>query len=212
LLLLARVKQQKFFITLFNYLQPFISMKAIKTFSIVSVVYFFGCIFTIPHDYQPIHMDGRKIPLYKVQDRKKGVSYIYHKYKFYSKIYERFMVSISHTRKQKQLSVNFHYRGDDWIFYNRIVLMNDKKERIIWAVHNLDQNVDILKRGVTSEEINLPLRNEQVLRLERLLRNGRDVKFWFMGQEDAIFSISNDDRLANLDVIKYYKKLDLVSL
>ena len=122
------------------------------------------------------------------------------------------MVSISHTRKQKQLSVNFHYRGDDWIFYNRIVLMNDKKERIIWAVHNLDQNVDILKRGVTSEEINLPLRNEQVLRLERLLRNGRDVKFWFMGQEDAIFSISNDDRLANLDVIKYYKKLDLVSL
>ena len=33
-----------------------------------------------------------------------------------------------------------------------------------------------------------------------------------MGQEDAIFSISDADRLANLDVIEYYKGLDLESL
>ena len=90
--------------------------------------------------------------------------------------------------------------------------MNDKKDRMIWAVHNLDQNVDILKRGVTMEEIDLPLKYEQVVRLERLLKNGQEVKFWLMGQEDVIFTISDADRLANLDVIKYYKQLDLISI
>ena len=90
--------------------------------------------------------------------------------------------------------------------------MNDKKDRMIWAVHNLDQNVDILKRGVTMEEIDLPLKYEQVVRLERLLKNGQEVKFWFRGQEDVIFTISDADRLANLDVIKYYKQLDLISI
>ena len=90
--------------------------------------------------------------------------------------------------------------------------MNDKKDRMIWAVHNLDQNVDILKRGVTMEEIDLPLKYEQVVRLERLLKNGQEVKFWLRGQEDVIFTISDVDRLANLDVIKYYKQLDLISI
>ena len=90
--------------------------------------------------------------------------------------------------------------------------MNDKKGRMIWAVHNLDQNVDILKRGVTMEGIDLPLNDEQVLRLERLLKNSNEVKFWLRGQEDAIFTVSNADRLANLDVIKYYKQLDLISI
>ena len=90
--------------------------------------------------------------------------------------------------------------------------MNDKKGRMIWAVHNLDQNVDILKRGVTMEEIDLPLKYEQVVRLERLLKNGQEVKFWLRGQEDVIFTISDADRLANLDVIKYYKQLDLISI
>jgi hypothetical protein len=90
--------------------------------------------------------------------------------------------------------------------------MNDKKDRMIWAVHNLDQNVDILKRGVTMEEIDLPLKYEQVVRLERLLKNGQEVKFWLRGQEDVIFTISDADRLANLDVIKYYKQLDLISI
>ncbi len=90
--------------------------------------------------------------------------------------------------------------------------MNDKKDRMIWAVHNLDQNVDILKRGVTMEEIDLPLKYEQVVRLERLLKNGQEVKFWLRGQEDVIFTISDSDRLANLDVIKYYKQLDLISI
>ena len=80
---------------------------------------------------------------------------------------------------------------------------------MIWAVHYLDQNVDILKRGVTLEEIDLPLTDEQALRLERLLKNGQVVKFWLMGQEDAVFTISDEDRQANLDVIKYYKQLDL---
>ena len=122
------------------------------------------------------------------------------------------MVTITHTRKQKKLSLNFRYRGDDWIFYDRIVVMNDKKDRMIWAVHNLDQNVDILKRGVTMEEIDLPLKYEQVVRLERLLKNGQEVKFWLRGQEDVIFTISDADRLANLDVIKYYKQLDLASI
>ncbi|MED5426735.1 MAG: hypothetical protein VX586_02590, partial [Candidatus Neomarinimicrobiota bacterium] len=93
-----------------------------------------------------------------------------------------------------------------------IVVMNDKKDRMIWAVHNLDQNVDILKRGVTMEEIDLPLKYEQVVRLERLLKNGQEVKFWLRGQEDVIFTISDSDRLANLDVIKYYKQLDLISI
>ena len=93
-----------------------------------------------------------------------------------------------------------------------IVVMNDKKDRMIWAVHNLDQNVDILKRGVTMEEIDLPLKYEQVVRLERLLKNGQEVKFWLRGQEDVIFTISDADRLANLDVIKYYKQLDLISI
>ena len=90
--------------------------------------------------------------------------------------------------------------------------MNDKKDRMIWAVHNLDQNVDILKRGVTMEEIDLPLKYEQVVRLERLLKNGQDVKFWLRGQEDVIYTISDADRMANLDVIKYYKQLDLISI
>ncbi len=90
--------------------------------------------------------------------------------------------------------------------------MNDKKDRMIWAVHNLDQNVDILKRGVTMEEIDLPLKYEQVVRLERLLKNSQKVKFWLRGQEDVIFTISDADRLANLDVIKYYKQLDLISI
>ncbi len=90
--------------------------------------------------------------------------------------------------------------------------MNDKKDRMIWAVHNLDQNVDILKRGVTMEEIDLQLRYEQVVRLERLLKNSQKVKFWLRGQEDVIFTISDADRLANLDVIKYYKQLDLISI
>ena len=90
--------------------------------------------------------------------------------------------------------------------------MNDKKDRMIWAVHNLDQNVDILNRGVTMEEIDLPLKYEQVVRLERLLKNGQEVKFWLRGQEDVIFTISDADRLANLDVIKYYKQLDLISI
>ena len=157
----------------------------------------------------PIHIDGNKIPLYKFEDDEKGISYIYHKYKFYSKIYERCMVSITHNRKQKRLNLNFHYRGDDWLFYDRIVVMNDKKDRMIWAVHNLDQNVDILKQGVTLEEIDLPLTDEQALRLERLLKNGQVVKFRLMGQEDAVFTISDEDRQANLDVIKYYKQLDL---
>ena len=90
--------------------------------------------------------------------------------------------------------------------------MNDKKDRMIWAVHNLDQNVDILKRGVTMEEIDLPLKYEQVVRLERLLKNSQKVKFWLRGQEDVIYTISDADRLANLDVIKYYKQLDLISI
>ena len=90
--------------------------------------------------------------------------------------------------------------------------MNDKKDRMIWAVHNLDQNVDILKWGVTMEEIDLPLKYEQVVRLERLLKNSQKVKFWLRGQEDVIYTISDADRLANLDVIKYYKQLDLISI
>ena len=187
-------------------------MKRIKFLSVAVTLYFCGCIFTIPREYLPIHKDGRKIPLYKFQDREQSISHIYHKYKFYSKVYERFMVTITHTRKQKRLSLNFRYRGDDWIFYDRIVVMNDKKDRMIWAVHNLDQNVDILKRGVTMEGIELPLNDEQVFRLERLLKNGNVVKFWLRGQEDAIFTVSDADRLANLDVIKYYKQLDLISI
>jgi len=195
-----------------NRLQSFLVMKRVKFLSVAVTLYFCGCIFTIPREYLPIHKNGRKIPLYKFQDREQGISHIYHKYKFYSKVYERFMVTITHTRKQKRLSLNFRYRGDDWIFYDRIVVMNDKKDRMIWAVHNLDQKVDILKRGITMEGIDLPLNDEQVLRLERLLKNGNEVKFWLRGQEDAIFTVSNADRLANLDVIKYYKQLDLISI
>jgi len=187
-------------------------MKKVLFLYFTIIFYFCGCIFSIPHDYVPIHIGHKKIPLYKFQDKEKDISYIYHKYKFYSKVYERFMLMIAHNRKEKRLSINFNYRGDDWIFYDRIVLMNDKKDRMIWSFHNLDQNVDILKRGVTVEDIILHLSSEQVIRLERLLENGRVVKFWFMGQEDAFFSLSNEDRLANLDVIKYYKQLNLVNI
>ena len=43
-------------------------MKRIKFFIIVSALYFCGCVFLIPHDYVPIHIDGSKIPLYKFKD------------------------------------------------------------------------------------------------------------------------------------------------
>ena len=62
------------------------------------------------------------------------------------------------------------------------------------------------------EGIDLSLNDEHVLRLERLLKYGNEVKFWLRGQKDAIFTVSNADRLANLDVIKYYKQLDLISI
>ena len=79
-------------------------MKRVKFFSITAALYFCGCIFTIPREYLPIHKDGRKIPLYEFQDKERGISRIYHKYRFYSKVYERFMVTITHTRKQKNLA------------------------------------------------------------------------------------------------------------
>ena len=90
-----------------------------------------------------------------------------------------------------------------------IPIMNDKKDRMIWSVHNLDQNIDIINKKNTLEEVDFTIRHEQVMRLEKLLKNANKVKFWLMGKEDAIFSISDQDRLANLEVINYYKKLDL---
>ena len=92
-----------------------------------------------------------------------------------------------------------------------IITPSYNMKNYIQLCHNsiLDQNVDLLKRGVTLEEIDLPLTDEQALRLERLLKNGQVVKFRLMGQEDAVFTISDEDRQANLDVIKYYKQLDL---
>ena len=90
--------------------------------------------------------------------------------------------------------------------------MNDKKDYMVWKVHNLDQKVELLEPGKTIEEINLHLKSGQVNRLEKVFKNGRLVKLWFMGQEDAVYSISEVDRLANLDVIRYYKGLDLESL
>ena len=122
------------------------------------------------------------------------------------------MVTITHNKKQKKASLNLKYRGDDWIFFDRIIIMNDQKDFMVWKVHNLDQKIEILESGKTIEEINLHLKAGQVDRLEKVLKNGRLVKVWFMGQEDAIFSISDADRLANLDVIEYYKGLDLESL
>lgn len=121
------------------------------------------------------------------------------------------MVTITHNKKQKKASLNLKYRGDDWIFFDRIIIMNDKKDFMVWKVHNLDQKIEILKPGKTIEEIKLHLKVAQVNQLEKIFKNGA-VKLWLMGQEDAFYSISEIDRLANLDVIKYYKGLELESL
>lgn len=180
--------------------------------SILIIIFFSSCIFNIPKDYIPIHSNGRRIPLYKQKDKETDLNKIYHKYKFYSKIFDRCMVTVTHSKKQKKASLNLKYRGDDWIFFDRIIIMNDKKDFMVWKVHNLDQKVDILEPGKTIEEINLHLKVGQVNRLEKVLKNGRFVKLWFIGQEDAVYSISEVDRLANLDVIKYYKGLELESL
>ncbi len=188
-------------------------MRVLKScFLVLFTIWFSNCIFNIPRDYIPIHNNGRRIPLYKQKDKVTGLNRVYHKYKFYSKIYDRCMVTITHSKKQKKASLNLKYRGDDWIFFDRIIIMNDQKDFMVWKVHNLDQKIEILEPGKTIEEINLHLKAGQVDRLEKVLKNGRLVKVWFMGQEDAIFSISDSDRLANLDVIEYYKGLDLESL
>tara|TARA_Y100000590_G_scaffold262171_1_gene294235 strand:- start:369 stop:929 length:561 start_codon:yes stop_codon:yes gene_type:complete len=180
--------------------------------SILAIVIFSNCVFNIPRDYVPIHKNGRKIPLYKQVDKATGLSSIYHKYKFYSKIYDRFMVTITHNKKQKKASLSLKYRGDDWIFFDRIIVMNDKKDFMVWKVHNLDQEVDLLKPGKTIEQTKLHLKSGQIDRLEKILEDGESVRLWLMGQEDAVYSISDIDRLANLDVIKYYKGLELESL
>ena len=182
------------------------------SFLILITIFSSSCIFNIPRDYVPIHSNGRRIPLYKQKDKVTGLNKIFHKYKFYSKIFDRCMVTITHSKRQKKASLNLKYRADDWIFFDRIIIMNDKKDYMVWKVHNLDQKVELLEPGKTIEEINLHLKAGQVNRLEKVFKNGRLVKLWFMGQEDAVYSISEVDRLANLDVIRYYKGLDLESL
>ncbi len=178
---------------------------------ILVMIFSSSCIFNVPRDYIPIHSNGRRIPLYKQKDKVTGLNKIYHKYKFYSKIFDQCMVTITHNKKQKKASLNLKYRGDDWIFFDRIIIMNDKKDFMVWKVHNLDQKIEILKPGKTIEEIKLHLKVAQVNQLEKIFKNGA-VKLWLMGQEDAFYSISEIDRLANLDVIKYYKGLELESL
>ncbi len=171
-----------------------------------------SCFVSVPYKYTPIYLNGKKIPLYKVYDQDNRISHVFHKYKFYSQVYERFMIFVTQNKNQKKVNLKFRYLGDDWIFFDRIIVMNDKKDRMIWSVHNLDQNIDIINKKNTLEEIDFTISHEQVMRLEELLKNGDKVKFWLMGKEDAIFSISDQDRLANLDLINYYKKLDLKTI
>ena len=52
------------------------------------------------------------------------------------------MIIVIQSKNQKQIKLKFRYIGDDWIFFDRIIIMNDKKDRMIWYVHNLDQNID----------------------------------------------------------------------
>ena len=41
------------------------------------------------------------------------------------------------------------------------------KDRMIWSVHNLDQNIDIINKKYF-EEVDFTIRHEQVMRLEKL--------------------------------------------
>tara|TARA_Y100000996_G_scaffold114106_1_gene84640 strand:- start:969 stop:1532 length:564 start_codon:yes stop_codon:yes gene_type:complete len=184
-------------------------MRRVELFALSILFILNGCFVSIPYKYSPIYQSGKKIPLYKVYDENKLVSHVFHKYKFYSRIYERFMIIVIQNKSQKKIKLKFRYIGDDWIFFDRIIIMNDKKDRMIWSVHNLDQNIDIINKKNNLEEVDFTIRHEQVMRLEKLLKNADKVKFWLMGKEDAIFSISDQDRLANLEVINYYKKLNL---
>ena len=115
-------------------------------------------------------------------------------------------IYIGKNEETKWLRIRFRYRGSDWIFFDKITIINSEGATISWNINTFDKNTDVLSNGSVYESIDLQLSDSKKEELYSLLQ-GDGVKIRLSGKYYSDYNIKTDYASALLEVLNTYNEL-----
>jgi hypothetical protein len=171
-----------------------------------------GCGSSIPVDYKPMPVSsGNEFnEFYVKKDEFRGIEFIQHISLFepsMSKTHSgSFIVYLAITGEKNIFRIKFRYRSTDWIFYDEVMLINEKGERMNWKMKRSDKTTNV-GGGVVYEYYDTFLSPAQLSQLEALLRNGLEIKYRFSGEYYEDFVMPPEVKMGIIRTIEYYRGL-----
>lgn len=178
-------------------------MKSLKIY-ILLLSSFFICFISctsVPSGYEKTVVDN----IYERYDDFKDV-YFYKHSEFFD-YEEPFEVYIVKESERKYIRAVFTYTGDDWIFFDNAIIMNENNDRQRFSFDILDKNNETYKDDdeiKVCEKIDIVLSNEQIELLYNLCKK-QNAKMQLNGKKSKNYRNIDDE--AAVEVIDFYNSL-----
>ena len=184
-------------------------MKRIQIFvSLILFVTLFNSCSSIPSGYTQYESENTN--LYIKNSEFTNDSYIRHKYFFNTFKETPIDLSITKEPKTKILSARFTYRGNKWIFFENVTIINANGERLEWKFKSYNKDTDVLSGGDVYESASTILTDEEAQNLLNLL-SSNNVKLRFSGKYYDQYSLNENYVNALKEILAAYFELDLPS-
>jgi hypothetical protein len=187
--------------------------KPLAILTITALMLIVGCGSSIPVDYKPMPVSsGNEFNnFYVKKDDFRGVDFIRHISLFDPAMFntwtrKSFIVYIASQDDNHSIRIQFRYMASDWVFYDKVILKNEKGEQMVWVMKSWDKTTDV-GGGMVYENYDASLSPVQLSELEALLRNGQDIKYRFTGKYYDDFVMPPEVKKGIIKTIEYYRSL-----
>lgn len=112
---------------------------------------------------------------------------------------------IGQKEDNKFLRCYIHYSGKDWIFFDKIYLINKENKRFITDVYFYNKNTDV-RDGHVYESIDFVIKNDEIEDFLELL-NGTSISIRLSGNRNKEYKIKERNVKAMKEIIDFYNQL-----
>jgi hypothetical protein len=154
----------------------------------------------VPSDYKPL--TNNEEYLYKKYDQFQDVSFVRH-YEFFG-LFGSLPIEIYDVNK-RILRIVFTYWGNDWIFFDKAIIINSNGGRKIFSIEYFNKKTNIDGSFVT-ETIDMYLPSKDTDDILAIISRPGLIKIRLTGEYSRDYELSPEKVKALIDVIKYNRK------
>lgn len=135
-------------------------------------------------------------------DKYRNITFYYTKR---SKSFDPIHLYIGKDEYNKYLRCKVYYSGKDWIFFDKIYLINKENKRFITDVYFYNKNTDV-RDGHVYESIDFVIKNDEIEDFLELL-NGTSISMKLSGTRSKEYKIKERNVKAMKEIIDFYNQL-----